>query len=164
MGPLLGICPRPPGSLPAGLTLESEPSHLRPETAAAHLVHIPRTVYGAPSGPCKGPPTPPVSRAPVPPSPYPCVPRSAQPWRCPRGLGTASWVPGVERGSPDRVLEVPELASKAASWVPLSFKPAFSLSFFTFIKRLFSSSSLGRSPGEGNGNPLWYSCLENSMD
>ena len=23
---------------------------------------------------------------------------------------------------------------------------------------------LGRSSGEGNGNPLWYSCLENSMD
>ena len=23
---------------------------------------------------------------------------------------------------------------------------------------------LGRSPGEGNGNPLWYSCLEKSMD
>ena len=23
---------------------------------------------------------------------------------------------------------------------------------------------LGRSLGEGNGNPLWYSCLENSMD
>ena len=22
----------------------------------------------------------------------------------------------------------------------------------------------GRSPGEGNGSPLWYSCLENSMD
>ena len=22
----------------------------------------------------------------------------------------------------------------------------------------------GSSPGEGNGNPLWYSCLENSMD
>ena len=22
----------------------------------------------------------------------------------------------------------------------------------------------GRSPGEGNGNPLWYSCLENRMD
>ena len=22
----------------------------------------------------------------------------------------------------------------------------------------------GRSPGEGNGNPLYYSCLENSMD
>ena len=25
-------------------------------------------------------------------------------------------------------------------------------------------SWLGRSPGEGNGNPLQYSCLENSMD
>ena len=23
---------------------------------------------------------------------------------------------------------------------------------------------LGRTPGEGNGNPLQYSCLENSMD
>ena len=23
---------------------------------------------------------------------------------------------------------------------------------------------LGRAPGEGNGNPLWYSCLENAMD
>ena len=27
-----------------------------------------------------------------------------------------------------------------------------------------SVSALGRSPGEGNGYPLWYSCLENSMD
>ena len=25
-------------------------------------------------------------------------------------------------------------------------------------------SKLGRSPGEGNGYPLRYSCLENSMD
>ena len=25
-------------------------------------------------------------------------------------------------------------------------------------------SVLGRSPGEGNGNPLEYSCLENPMD
>ena len=23
---------------------------------------------------------------------------------------------------------------------------------------------LGRPPGEGNGNPFWYSCLEHSMD
>ena len=106
----------------------------------------------------------------------------------------------------------------------LSFKPTFSLSSFTFIKRLFSSSSLsakrvvssaylrlliylpavipyltsiivaystistmdfpggsdgkvsaynagdlgsvpglGRSPGEGNGNPLQDSCLENPI-
>ena len=27
-----------------------------------------------------------------------------------------------------------------------------------------SISELGRSPGEGNGNPLQYSCLENPMD
>ena len=25
-------------------------------------------------------------------------------------------------------------------------------------------SGLGRSPGEGNGNPLQYSCLDNPMD
>ena len=29
---------------------------------------------------------------------------------------------------------------------------------------LGSISRLGRSPGEGNGYPLQYSCLENSMD
>ena len=27
-----------------------------------------------------------------------------------------------------------------------------------------SNPGLGRSPGEGNGNPLQYSCLEDSMD
>ena len=29
---------------------------------------------------------------------------------------------------------------------------------------LGSIPGLGRSPGEGNGNPLQYSCLDNSMD
>ena len=29
---------------------------------------------------------------------------------------------------------------------------------------LGSIPGLGRSPGEGNGNPLQHSCLENSMD
>ena len=29
---------------------------------------------------------------------------------------------------------------------------------------LSSIPGLGRSPGEENGNPLQYSCLENSMD
>ena len=29
---------------------------------------------------------------------------------------------------------------------------------------LGSIPGLGRSPGEGKGNPLQYSCLENSMD
>ena len=27
-----------------------------------------------------------------------------------------------------------------------------------------STPGLRTSPGEGNGDPLWYSCLENSMD
>ena len=27
-----------------------------------------------------------------------------------------------------------------------------------------STPGLGRSPGEGNGNSLWYSCLRNPMD
>ena len=29
---------------------------------------------------------------------------------------------------------------------------------------IFDSSLRYTAPGEGNGNPLWYSCLENSMD
>ena len=32
------------------------------------------------------------------------------------------------------------------------------------IRDVGSVSGLGRSPGEGNGNPLQYSCLENPMD
>ena len=31
-------------------------------------------------------------------------------------------------------------------------------------EHLGSIPRLGRSPGEGNGNPLQYSCLENPMD
>ena len=31
-------------------------------------------------------------------------------------------------------------------------------------KDLGAAPGLGKSPGEGNGNPLQYSCLENSMD
>ena len=32
------------------------------------------------------------------------------------------------------------------------------------IRDACSIPGLGRSPGEGNGNPLQYSCLENPMD
>ena len=32
------------------------------------------------------------------------------------------------------------------------------------MKNMGSIHGLGRSPGEGNGNPLQYSCLENPMD
>ena len=34
----------------------------------------------------------------------------------------------------------------------------------TWVQSLGSIPRSGRSPGEGNGNPLQYSCLENSMD
>ena len=32
------------------------------------------------------------------------------------------------------------------------------------VREAGSIPGLGRSPGEGNGNPLQYSCLENPMD
>ena len=32
------------------------------------------------------------------------------------------------------------------------------------VRDVGSIPGLGRSPGVGNGNPLQYSCLENSMD
>ena len=32
------------------------------------------------------------------------------------------------------------------------------------IRDMVSVPESGRSPGEGNGNPLQYSCLENPMD
>ena len=32
------------------------------------------------------------------------------------------------------------------------------------VRHTGSIPGLGRSPGEGNGNPLQYSCLENPMD
>ena len=40
------------------------------------------------------------------------------------------------------------------------------LNIRTFVRKgdLGSVPGLGRSPGEGNGNPLQYSCLENPMD
>ena len=130
--------------------------------------------------------------------------------------------------SPSICHEVREQDATILVFWMLSFKPTFSLSSFTFIKRLFNSSLLsairvvssaylrlliflpailipacassspafhmmyssyggfphssvskssacnagdpgsisgsGRSPGEGNGNPLQYSCLENPMD
>ena len=33
-----------------------------------------------------------------------------------------------------------------------------------YLRDAGSIPGLGRSPGEGNGNPLQYSCLENPMD
>ena len=36
--------------------------------------------------------------------------------------------------------------------------------FLLLLIGAFGSDDLGRSVGEGNGNPLQYSCLENPMD
>ena len=32
------------------------------------------------------------------------------------------------------------------------------------VENMGSTPGLGKLPGEGNGNPVWYSCLENPMD
>ena len=48
----------------------------------------------------------------------------------------------VSTVSPSICLEVMGLDAMIFVFVTLSFKPVFSLSSFTFIKRLFSSSSL----------------------
>ena len=54
----------------------------------------------------------------------------------------------------------PELAGKfftAAPPISNSKEPAYNVGDLGSIPRS------GRSPGEGHGNPLQYSCLENSM-
>ena len=61
--------------------------------------------------------------------------------------------------------------------ITFTFFLSFSLSSFVFfpggsegkvsactVADLGLIPGSGRSPGEGNGNPLWYSCLENPMD
>ena len=48
-----------------------------------------------------------------------------------------------------------------ASQVVLKVK---NLPFAGHLRDMGSISGLGRSPGGGHGNTLWYSCLENPMD
>ena len=65
---------------------------------------------------------------------------------------------------------IPEFSRKAFSFLPLSI----TLMGFPGGSEVKASASnvgdpgsipgLGRSPGEGNGNSLQYSCLENPMD
>ena len=57
------------------------------------------------------------------------------------------------------------------SWVIIKYKPDRGFPSRSDSKEsacsagdLGSVPGLGRFPGEGNGNPLQYSCLENSMD
>ena len=44
------------------------------------------------------------------------------------------------------------------------FGEPLSMGMFKINFNFCSIPGLGRSPGEGNGNPLQYSCLENPMD
>ena len=62
----------------------------------------------------------------------------------------------------------PALAGKFFTVVPTG-KPLLTVSSdgkesACNVGDLGSIPSLGRSPGEGNGNPLQYSCLQNPMD
>ena len=50
------------------------------------------------------------------------------------------------------------------SFRTLGFLVAQRLKRLPAMKDLGSIPGLGRSPGEGNDNPLQYSCLENPMD
>ena len=63
--------------------------------------------------------------------------------------------PGIEPASP----------ALAGGSLPLGFPGGTDGKASTCnVGDLGSSPGSGRSPGEGNGNPFQYSCLENSMD
>ena len=69
-----------------------------------------------------------------------------------------------------RAGEGEEKLEEFGSKVQISFKKKKILLLFYGKESAFNAGVLGlipgsgRSPGEGNGNPLQYSCLENSMD
>ena len=52
----------------------------------------------------------------------------------------------------------------ALPWVRRASLIAQSVKSDSNARDLGSIPGLGRSPGEGNDNPLWYSCLENPTD
>ena len=63
------------------------------------------------------------------------------------------------------------LTSSAQGFLFLHILPILIIFFVTILMSMRASLvtlgsilGLGRSSGEGNGNPLWYSCLVNSVD
>ena len=59
------------------------------------------------------------------------------------------------------------LICSADKWVVSTFQPVWTMLFvyrFSFLLGLYLGMELFDPIGEGNGNPLQYSCLENPMD
>ena len=93
-----------------------------------------------------------------------------QDWLDMHSVGEYSWLDRSHKESPFKYLplqpislmsEVPYLEirySKVMQWV--KNLPANAVD----ARDTGSFPGLGRSPGGGNGSPLWYSCLENPMD
>ena len=85
-------------------------------------------------------------------------------------LGTSLvWADGAGRGSSEAATE-PVIVSVCRGWAPDGLIktgfPGGSEGQVSACKAGDPGSipGSGRSPGEGNGNPLQYSCLENPMD
>ena len=78
----------------------------------------------------------------------------------PLGSPSKRWLYYKEKFSPPFLcyLMAPNWASQVA---PVVKNPPANVGD---AKKLGSVPGWGRSPGEGNGNPLQYSCLENPMD
>ena len=49
-------------------------------------------------------------------------------------------------------------------WEMYLSKPGSEPGYISHCRKIFQIPGSGRSPGEGTGNPLQYSYLENSMD
>ena len=79
------------------------------------------------------------------------------PWMEELGAGYCPW--GCKESGMTEQLHFP----CSQCWTSLVAQTVKRLSVYN-VRDLGSIPGLGRFPGEGNGNPLQYSCLENPMD
>ena len=70
---------------------------------------------------------------------------------------------GEQSGIMDKMNFLQLIQAQVFKFGPLLLSQGIYVGCFLIISHP-PSLVLGRSPGEGNGNPLWYSCLENTMD